>query len=82
MITVKQWKDLVSFEPISKDGVINVDGTIEQIAIVRGKTVDEIENTLTVDELLPEYIKCVHEINNLVFSKLDVMPKNGNGDKQ
>lgn len=82
MITVKQWKDLVSFEPISKEGVIDVDGTIRQIAIVRGKTVEEIEESLTVDELLPEYINCVHDVNALVFSKLDVMPKNGNGDKQ
>lgn len=82
MITVKQWKDLVSFEPISKEGVIDVDGTIRQIAIVRGKTVEEIEESLTVDELLPEYINCVHDVNSLVFSKLDVMPKNGNGDKQ
>ena len=82
MITVKQWKELVSFEPISKDGVIDVDGTIKHIATVRGKSIEEIENTLAVDELLPEYIKCVHDVNNLVFKKLDVMPKNGSGDSE
>lgn len=79
-ITVKQWKDLVSFEPISKDGVLDVDGTIKHIATVQGKSVEEVENEIAVEDLLPTYIKCVHDINAMVYSKLNVIPKNGSGE--
>ena len=79
-ITVKQWKDLVAFEPINKDGILDVDGTIKHIATVQGKSVEELENEIAVEDLLPTYINCVHEVNSLVYSKLNVIPKNGSGD--
>lgn len=82
MITVKDWKDIVTFEPISKDGILDVDGTISRISKVRGKTVEEIEAETAVEDLLPEYIKCVREVNSLVYKKLEAIPKNGSGDSQ
>lgn len=81
MITVKMWKDLVSFDPI-KDGKFDLDGTIERIAKVKGKTIDEIESTTAVEDVLPTFIECVREANDLVFKRLDTIPKNGNGDGQ
>ena len=82
MITVREWKEIVAFEPIDKNGVLDVDGTIKHIATVRGKSVEEIEAETAVEDLLPEYIKCVREVNSLVYKKLDAMPKNAKGDSQ
>ena len=82
MITIKQWKDLLKFEPISEDGKFDIDGTVKQIATVRGKTEEEIENTIAVEELLPEFLRCIHDVNGMIYQKLDVIPKNGKGDKQ
>ena len=82
MITVKQWKDLVAFEPIDKDGVLDVDGTINQIAIVQEKSVEDVENSIAVEDLLPTFIECVKNVNALVYKKLEVIPKNGSGDNQ
>lgn len=80
MITVKQWKDLVAFEPIDKDGVLDVDGTIKQIAIVQEKSVEDVESSIAVEDLLPTFIECVKNVNALVYKKLEVIPKNGSGD--
>lgn len=80
MITVKQWKDLVAFEPIDKNGVLDVDGTIKQIAIVQEKSVEDVENSIAVEDLLPTFIECVKNVNALVYKKLEVIPKNGSGD--
>lgn len=80
-MTVKDWKDLVAFEPIH-DGQLDLDGTINCIAKVKGKTVDEIEAETAIEDVLPTFIQCVHEANDLVFSRLDKMPKNANGDSQ
>jgi len=82
MITVKQWKDLVAFEPISAEGVLDVDGTIKQIAIVQEKSVEDVENSIAVEDLLPTFIECVKNVNALVYKKLEVIPKNGSGDNQ
>ena len=80
-MTVKDWKDLITFEPIH-DGGLDLDGTIERIAKVEGKTVAEIEAETEIEDILPLFIKCVHEANDLVFARLDKMPKNANGDSQ
>lgn len=80
-MTVKDWKDLITFEPIH-DGGLDLDGTIERIAKVEGKTVEEIESSVDIEEILPMFIQCVHRANDLVFSRLDKMPKNGKGDNQ
>ena len=82
MITVKDWKDIVTFDPISAEGVLDVDGTISRIAKVRCKPVAEVEATTAVEDLLPEYIKCVREVNSLVYKKLEAIPKNAGGDSQ
>jgi hypothetical protein len=79
MITVKTWKELVTFDPI-RDGKLDVDGTIRLIATVKDKTVEEIEENTPIDELLPLFLACVHEANDLVFAKINTMPKNGKGD--
>lgn len=78
MVTVKVWKDINSFEPIVND-MLDVDGTVKRIAAVRGKTVEEIEE-MPIDELLPEFLRCVNETNRAVFAKLNKMPKNADGD--
>jgi len=75
MITVKQWKELNNFEPI-KDDILDIDGTIAMIAMVRGKDTAEIEENTAVDELLPEFLACVREVNGSVFAKLNQLPKN------
>lgn len=80
-MTVKDWKDLITFEPIH-DGGLDLDGTIERIAKVEGKTVEEIESSVDIEEILPMFIQCVHRANDLVFARLDKMPKNGKGDNQ
>ena len=58
-----------------KDGNFDVDGTVYFISQVRNKSVEEVEN-MAIDDLLPEFIECVKEVNSKVFSKLDKMPKN------
>ena len=80
-MTVKDWKELITFEPIH-DGGLDLDGTIEHIAKVKGKTVAEIEAETEIEDILPMFIECVHKANDLVFARLDKMPKNGNGDSQ
>ena len=79
MVTVKTWKELATFEPI-RDGKLDIDGTVRLIAAVKDKSVEEVEATTPIEELLPTFIDCVHECNNLVFKKLDVVPKNAQGD--
>ena len=80
-MTVKDWKELITFEPIH-DGLLDIDGTIKCIANVEGKTVEEIESTVEIENILPMFIDCVHKANDLVFSRLDQMPKNGSGDSK
>lgn len=63
------------FEPI-KDGVFDVDGTVKRVVECSGRTVDEVE-AMPISDLLPEFLKCLQEINKEVFAK---MPKNGSGD--
>ena len=75
MITVKIWREMNNFDPLA-NGKFDIDNTIKYISIVRGKTADEVEQ-MPADELLPEFLKCLREINNSVFAKLDQMPKNG-----
>jgi len=78
MITVKLWKDINAFEPI-KGNVLDVDGTIDLIARVKGKTIEEMEE-IDIADLLPLFLECVHDVNAKVFEKISQMPKNGNGD--
>ena len=78
-MTVKDWKELITFEPI-RDGVLDIDGTIQCIASAKGKTTDEIEAETAIEDVLPMFIECVRSANNLVFERLDKMPKNGSGD--
>ena len=77
VITVKMWKDINTFDPM-ENGVFNVDGTVERVAMVTGKTVAEVEE-MPMNELLPTFLECVKTVNREVFAKLDVMPKNGSG---
>ena len=77
MVTVKQWKELNMFEPI-RDGIFDVDGTVRHVAACSGKTIDEVEE-MPVSDLLPEFLRCLQEINKEVFAK---MPKNGSGDSR
>lgn len=79
MVTVKTWKELATFEPI-RDGKLDIDGTVRLIAAVKDKSVEEVESETPIEELLPTFIDCVHECNNLVFKKLEAVPKNGQGD--
>jgi hypothetical protein len=81
MVTVKAWKDIISFDPI-KDGHFDIDGTVARIAAVKGKTVEEIEKDTAIEDLLPTFLDCVHECNNMVFKRLDMIPKNGSGASQ
>lgn len=74
MVTVKLWREINTFDPL-KDGNFDVDGTVYFISQVRNKSVEEVEN-MAIDDLLPEFIECVKEVNSKVFSKLDKMPKN------
>lgn len=76
MITVKTWKKLMSFNPIT-DGVFDVDGTVAILAEVKGKSVEEIEN-MAADELLPAFLQAVKEANAIVFDKL----KNSEGERE
>lgn len=78
MLTVKMWKDINTFEPI-KNGDLDVDGTVKRIADFRGKTVEEVEE-MEISDLLPEFLKCYHEANAAVFTKLNTLPKNAEGD--
>ena len=68
MITVKLWKDINCFEPI-KGNVLDVDGTIDLIAKVKGKTIEEMEE-IDIADLLPMFLECVHEVNAKVFEKV------------
>jgi len=77
-VTVKQWKDISTFDPL-KDGIFDVDGTIERIKMVTGKSDEDIDN-MPMEELLPTYLDCVEKVNSLVFSKLKQIPKE-DGDK-
>lgn len=80
-MTVKDWKDLITFEPI-RDGQLDLDGTIERIAKAKGKTPDEIESETAIEDILPMFIQCVHDANDMVFARLDQMPKNADGGSQ
>lgn len=80
MITVKLWKDINCFEPI-KGNVLDVDGTIDLIAKVKGKTIEEMEE-IDIADLLPMFLECVHEVNAKVFEKVAQLPKNGSGDSE
>lgn len=80
MITVKLWKKVNTFEPIVNDK-LDVDGTVALIAEVQGKTVDEVEE-IAMEDLLPVYLQCVHDVNAEVFKKMAQLPKNGSGDGQ
>lgn len=77
MVTVKLWKRLNAFDPMA-GGKLDIDGTVELVAAARGKTVEEIEE-MPMEDILPEFLKCVQDANALVFSKI---PKNGSGDSQ
>ena len=68
MITVKTWKEIVSFDPLA-NGVFNVDGTVKLIAEVRNMSIEEVEQ-LPMEDLLPTFIQCVNEVSDLVFSKV------------
>lgn len=80
VITIKMWKDITAFEPIVGDK-LDVDGTVKRIAEVRGKSIEEVEN-MAMEDLLPEFIECVHLVNNTVFNKISKLPKNGSGDNE
>lgn len=78
MITIKDWKDITTFEPI-KDGILDVDGTIQRIAKIKNISIEEVE-AMDVSDLLPEYLNCVRTVNESVFAKISKLPKNGDGD--
>lgn len=78
MITVKMWKDINAFDPMA-GGKLDVDGTVKHIANVREKSIEEIE-AMPMENLLPEFLECVHIVNNTVFAKINQMPKNAAGD--
>lgn len=80
MITIKDWKDITTFEPI-KDGILDVDGTIQRIAKIKNISVEEVE-AMDVSDLLPEYLNCVRAVNESVFAKISKLPKNGDGGEQ
>lgn len=78
-VTVKAWKELAGYNPI-KDNRLDVSGTVDRIAMVYNVTVEDVENELNMDDLLPCFLECVTFCNELVFKKLDVIPKNAGGD--
>lgn len=78
MITVKLWKEVTAFEPIVEDK-LDVDGTVDIIAKIEGKTKEEIEE-IPMSDLLPTYLACVRKVNAEVFKKVENLPKNGSGD--
>lgn len=81
MITVKLWREINTFDPLNGGKDFDLDGTVDIIARVRNKTKEEVEE-MPMEELLPEFLKCVQEVNALVFKKINQMPKNGSGDGQ
>lgn len=74
IITVKMWKDIVSFDPV-KNNQLDVDGTVKRIAEIKGMTTEEVES-MPMEQLLPTYLECVKLVNDTVFSKINSMPKN------
>lgn len=76
---VKVWRELEGFDPL-KDGQINVEGTLEKIAMVYDLPVDTVAEELELADLLTCFLDCVKFVNGVVLEKLKNMPKNGEGD--
>lgn len=80
MITVKLWKDINDFNPL-ESGKFDLDGTVKRIAEVKDIPVEEVEK-MPISDILPEFLDCVRIVNEEVFKKVNLLPKNGNGDGQ
>ena len=75
MITVKLWKDITGYNPINVEtGEFDVNGTMDVIMQVKGKSKEELE-AMDISDLLPEYLDCVKMVNEAVFAKIGQLPK-------
>lgn len=77
-VKVKVWRELEGYDPLN-GGDIDVEGTLEKIAMVYGLDVDVVAEELALDDLLPTYIECIKYVNDIVLSKLKNVPKNADG---
>ena len=75
-VKAKVWRELQGYDPLEGDKV-DFEGCINKIAMVYGTDAAFIEDNLDIDDILPTFLECVHYVNGLVFSKLSVLPKNG-----
>lgn len=75
-IKAKTWRELNGYDPLAND-VFDYDGLVQKIAELYGLSVEDVEEELTMDELLPLWIEIVNYINAQVFAGLDKIPKNG-----
>ena len=81
MISVKTWRELNSFDPLHGGEQLDIEGTVSLIAKAQEKPIEEIEN-LPIEDLLPTFLDEVHKANELVFSKINKIPKNASGDER
>lgn len=80
-IKAKSWRELNGYDPL-EGGVFDYDGLVGKIADLYGVSVDDVEDELTMDELLPLWVDIVNYINNQVFVGLDKIPKKAeNGEE-
>lgn len=70
-LKARAWKKVMEFEPVTADGVMDVDGAAEIIALVYNVDKDTVLDTLLIEEIMPVTIECVRFVNNLVNKKLD-----------
>lgn len=77
---VRTWRELEGYNPLAGDK-IDVNGCIERIALVYGLSVEEVEEHLELSDMLTCYVDCVEYVNNVIFEKLNGIPKNADGDR-
>lgn len=73
-IKARTWKEFAGYDPF-KDDNFDLDGTAERIAMVYGLTAEQVLDELTVDEIFPTFLDCVHHINAQVLRTFKDTPK-------
>ena len=75
------WRKLAGYDPLDNDR-FDYDGTVERIAMVYGVTVEEVEDAVNIEDVLPLYLECVRYLDDKAFSKLGNLPKNAKGGQE
>ena len=75
---VKTWRELETFNPLA-NGNVDVEGTLQRIALVYGTDIETVAENLDLADLLPTFIECIKYVNGVVLEKLQDVPKNVEG---